>query len=425
MGQFNEFLDGKPDCFGRRLDATLDLSCGECRQKEPCLSAIWAVLSAAREGRLSADNYSTYELRDLRKRHAGISQLLAVDEEQIDRISKGLSIEVINGLCHRVLPPRPQERQEDALEWDALLAEVEGRTLVAIAAPLMAEHSAVVPSMPPKVVSVVASPKMAEPSAGEYRFPMPEGRPYQSRAGNALVAEMKRLVDRAFHLTPASGYAAVRESLCAIHIEMNLRQAHAPRFRPMHRMKRELHTVDERAESLDRQVIDLHWLAHSINKPISPVNNYPTILDDSPFDLSAAERFAQENWSPTSKVIHLHLSDDAQWENAVLQSDAIRKKWAVIERGDVRENNVVKQVGAPQIEQSLSVAVSNAGMRHVLSSIPGMVSTWKARKIAGESPARISRLIALMSGDKPRDRKAVARTIKSLDKYLDRVSVAR
>jgi hypothetical protein len=246
---------------------------------------------------------------------------------------------------------------------------------------------------------------------------MPVGRPYERHINDDLVRELKRLILLGFHATPALKYTAVRDEICGIHIEMNLRQQHAPRFRPMHRLARVLRTDDEVAESLDRQVIDLHWRAHSANKPTAPANNYPTIFDDNPFDLGAAERFAQEVWSHSAKAVHLHLTDDMQWENATIQIRNIQKVWATIDRG-YAHGDTVKQAGAPHIEKKLREAVRQRNKPQVERSIPGMVDAWKARKIVGDSPTRVAGLIALMTGNKPRDPRAVKRTLESFDAFF-------
>ena len=250
-----------------------------------------------------------------------------------------------------------------------------------------------------------------------YHFPLVSGRPYERLTNDQLARELERLLSRGFYSPSALGYATIRDEFCAIHVEMNMRQQHAPRFRPTHRLKHELFTDEERIEGLDRQVIDLHWIAHSSNKPVAPANNYPTIFNNKPFDLTAAERFAQETWSPGSKATHLRLTEEMQWQLAIIQTAEIRKAWALIEQGDVRGTQV-KQAGAPHVEQKLHEAIWRANKPQVAQHIPMMVSAWKARKIVGSGLAKIVAIDALINGRKPRDSRAMKRTLESLDRFL-------
>jgi hypothetical protein len=133
------------------------------------------------------------------------------------------------------------------------------------------------------------------------------------------------------------------------------------------------------------------------------------------FDFEMASRFAQLDWKSQTKVIHLHLTEDMQWEHALLQHPSIRDKWRTIENGDVRGDKV-KQAGAPHIESMLRQAMSNAP--HLKNYIPGLVLTWKARRIVGDSPMRITKIVALMNGKMPRDVSAIRRTLASLDRHL-------
>jgi hypothetical protein len=431
MNSFNAFIKDKPQCFGYRSDLVPDAPCRNCPHQIDCLAVVWAVLIAAGDTNSPTQNYYPSELSQFKDRHRQVWQINGIGINRQLRAVERVPAEIVECMRERVLPSREQRSVEFARELDDLTLDGE-RGPASRTAPPTIEHEAGT-TLPPTATQPVAATGVGAPttsplaatssavtasSGHSYQFPMPRKRPYEHHTNAELIAELKRLVVRAFHSTPALGYKAIRDEFCALHIEMNLRQQHAPRFRPTHRLKRELRTDEERAESLDRQVIDLHWRAISINKPASPANNYPTIFDSAPFDLAAAERFAQEEWPHPKKAIHLHLTEDMQWENAALQSSNIRQAWAVMERGDVREGHIIEQRGAPQIEQELREAVHRANNTQVVHSIPGMIDAWKAHQIAGNNPTKIARLIALMSGNKQRDRKAVMRTLDSLDKYL-------
>jgi hypothetical protein len=420
MSKFDAFIKDKPECFGYRRDlVSVDVPCTRCKHLKACLSSVWAVFDAVRSEKLPANDYSPIELREFRRRHRNVCDYYCRDADQ------KFPFEFVEHLHDRVLPRRSHSRSEvahgledslsddDTIESDSSDKDVDRQpvaTEIVIASHMTASPTALA------APTIIVAPKAVSAFTGTYHFPMPTGRPFNGHTNDDLTKNLARLV-MAFQVTPAFGYGSVRDELCAIHIEMNFRQQQAPRFRPTNRLRKKLHTAEEIAESLDRQVIDLHWLAHSANKPAAPANHYPTIFNNDPFDLGAAERFAQENWSPAVKAVHLHLTEEMEWANAIIQGQDTRKAWLLISSGDVRGDDV-KQEGAPHIEKRLREAVHRENRSQVTRSIPGMVDAWKARKIVGDSPVKIAAVVALMTGEKPRDPRAMKRTLKSLDAYL-------
>lgn len=287
-----------------------------------------------------------------------------------------------------------------------------------MAGPAISHGPVSVGSAPSPATTVkVDTEEAKDAKSGEYSFPMCMGRPYESDTNEQLVSRLTALLHAGFEAQPPQGYSAVREEICAIHIEANRRQQHAPRFRPMQRLEKEAVTQDQINAARDRQVIDIHWRALSRDKPSAFVNGYPTIYNDEPFDLAAAERFAKEKWTAQAKARHLHLTTQSQWENAVIQDESIRQKWRTIRVGNVR-GALVKEAGAPQIETRLREAAFPRNNLQMQMSIRGMVDAWKARKMIGSNVAAITRMIALMSGSKSRDPRAVTRTLVSLDRLL-------
>jgi hypothetical protein len=250
------------------------------------------------------------------------------------------------------------------------------------------------------------------PSLG-YSFPIPSDRKYLDCGTEDLKAALIDLVYHAFSHHRPTGYGTLRADLCAVHIELNKRQVIAPRFRAMPRLVKKPLSLDETDMALDRQVIDIHWRAFSQNKPIASIEKYIGIFRADDFDFHLAEKFCQEKWRPQVKVVHLHLSDEMQWEHSVLQRVGIRDKWRVIEFGDVR-GDAVKQKGAPQIEILLREMM--AGTPHLRPHIPGLVNVWKARRIVGDSPRQISRVVSSMTGEKPRDNSAIRKSLLTLDR---------
>ncbi|MYM42209.1 hypothetical protein, partial [Duganella qianjiadongensis] len=91
---------------------------------------------------------------------------------------------------------------------------------------------------------------------------------------------------------------------------MNLRQRHAPRFRPQPPLPQKAKSIAEQNLARDRQVIDLHWRANSINKPMVSVSKFEGIFDSEAFNFKLASNFAQLDWRQQTKVIHLRLTEE-------------------------------------------------------------------------------------------------------------------
>lgn len=245
-----------------------------------------------------------------------------------------------------------------------------------------------------------------------YRFPIPETVQYANYTNAALVDELECLIQRGCLTSASPNYQMVRRDICALHIEMNLRQHHAPRFRPLSGLPKKAEGNDEETLARDRQVIDLHWRANSTDKPMIPVADFPGIFDNERFDFDLAARFAELTWRQQTKTIHLHLTDDMQWEHAIIQAPSIRDKWRTIERGDVRGSKV-KQLGAPQIYTLLHQSMANES--HLRTHIPGFVRIWMAQRIVGDAPQRVARLVGLMTGERAKDASATRRSMRSVE----------
>lgn len=281
----------------------------------------------------------------------------------------------------------------------------------------MIRSSEFVASTLPKGLDAIIIPQVRRPVVTEsslpYSFPIPSDRQYLGCSTRDLKYILIGLVNQAFSHHHPTGYAAVRVDLCAVHIELNKRQIIAPRFRAMPRLSKKPLSRNETDMALDRQVIDIHWRAFSQNKPLASVEKYIGIFHADDFDFDLAEKFSQEKWRPQVKVVHLHLSDEMQWEHSVLQTAGIRDKWRVIEFGDVR-GDAVRQKGAPQIEMLLREMMG--GTPHLRPYIPGLVDVWKARRIIGDRPSQISKVVSLMTGEKRRDNSAIRKSLLTLDR---------
>ena len=261
-----------------------------------------------------------------------------------------------------------------------------------------------------------ASHRAGVTTTARYTFPTIAQRAHESYSDTALVEALSVLVAHAFQGVAPIGYGAVRTEICAINLEMNLRQRMAPRFRPMRKLVQKPQPGDETDMALDRQVIDLHWRAFSAEKPLAAIQDYNGIFDAPAFDFHLAARFAQEAWKLGAKAVHLNLTEEMQWEHAVIQIQNIRDKWRTLQYGDVTNGTEIKQRGMPQVESVLRTKMRNSP--HLSKHIPGLVRVWAARRIVGDHPARIARLESLMSGEKPRDPRAIKRSMRTLDARL-------
>jgi hypothetical protein len=307
-----------------------------------------------------------------------------------------------------VLNTKPEETIGGSLITEAANDDVEP-------APAMPEPTATA-STPSTVIPVPGKAPIVVP-ASAYRFPVPVGRPYEGRTNAELAADLKRLNTDGFEGQQALGYFLVRHDICAIHLEMNFRQQHAPRFRPLVRFLMKAVTLEHIAQSCDRQVIDLHWFANSSKKPRLAPEKYPTIFNSTPFDFVVAEQFAQEIWSAEVKAVALSLSDRLQWEAAIIQKAAIRDRWRVIKNGDVRGKEV-RQKGASHIAQALDDAMYKANRSNSIRHIPGMIDAWIASQMVGDKPKKVADMIAMMTGEKRLDVSAIAKRLTSLRTYL-------
>jgi len=462
------FVGGKPACFAvPQAFHPASVACMRCCNQNECGSVVAQIVEAIHNNSLTCGSMLKSKLRrfevalsywDDREKHSATTHSLSLleklvprsiaysdeqeegaaspgsqensptDAEVRDRISGELIASTVNVPADCEFEPTLDVSAHENGPQSPLSESIETAAppMVAGSLPPSAPSMELVPSTASAPSSAVKPTKIASMSTptSVYQFPMPEGRPYKARTNGELTAELDRLVFVGFHATPSSGYASIRAEICAIHIEMNLRQEHAPRFRPMQDIKKDLESQDQINQSLDRQVIDIHWMANSSIKPLAEVRKYPTIFNNDPFDIGAANQFAQEVWTPEVKAVDLSLSENMQWMNAIIQTAAIRNKWRVIKNGDKR-GAVVKQTGAPQIEKALRDAISESNRSGSLQHIPGMIDAWKASRIVGDKPKAVARMISLMTGKALRDDSAVRKTLTALDHYLGKPSKAK
>ncbi|MEK8046892.1 hypothetical protein [Ideonella margarita] len=135
------------------------------------------------------------------------------------------------------------------------------------------------------------------------------------------------IVAKALHGS-LTGYSKYREDWLSGQVTLNLQGKVAPLYRrPALRPAKIPVTREEALYSLDRQVIDLHWLhCTGFRFPIGQTQ-FATLLTDENFDWDLACDFALSLVKTEIKVTQwLSLDELSAWELASLQATATRKR---------------------------------------------------------------------------------------------------
>ena len=242
-----------------------------------------------------------------------------------------------------------------------------------------------------------------------YTFPGQVGRTYERLTDIDLMAALAKTIAGGFDASAPRApkdYAAVREAFCGIAIELNIRQAFAPRFRSVPPLPWKPKLGDETVFALDMQVIDIHWRAHSRYKPGSPPRGYESLFGNAPFDYDTACRFALQPLPMDMKVADTKLTESMTREHAVLQPKVIGDLWRSIRDGRVR-GAVITHLGAQHVEARLRE--STIDQPHLASHVPEWVIVWTAYRFVGEKPSQVARMVGLMTGRQAPDPSAVAK----------------
>jgi hypothetical protein len=210
--------------------------------------------------------------------------------------------------------------------------------------------SAEVSAMSPAASAGVPRPPSisAGTSSAPYRFPLPE--PYYALARERAVKQsddgLLRFIRKASELEEGGSllqYVRVRPVFCALSVELNARKLYPPRIRHARRIKPRApgakFTDDEKLISLDKQVIDLHWL-HSTGQG-RPEERWADLLSAERFDFDRAAAFVVKVGSAENKANALRLHRAVELELAVIQSKGARDMWREIQKVTT---NVIKAV---------------------------------------------------------------------------------
>lgn len=429
------FVAGKPDCFAiPQKYHGHSPTCERCPQYVVCGTITEQIVDAFEAGTLTDGAAIRGRIREFK-----IALKYWYERDTAKKVK--ISEQMLNALIPRSLAYMTEDDAKTALvssvpavpiaiddilvaeedDIDALLIQLAEETEVPKASlPVKAAaNPGNAPSMPASIAVLPPAPTARAASTTAvvgYKFPMPSGRAFKAKPNAELTTELQRLVDIVKQSDPFD-YASIREAFCAVSIEMNLRQQHAPQFRPLAPLNKKPVNEDERTMSRDRQVIDVHWRAYSADKPILMSHKYPSIFNTEPFVTLVAEKFASENLKPGMKVTDLVPSEAMQLEHAIIKESKYRDQWRTICFG-VQHGDTVKQDGAIHVETIIRNAINASSAPNRVNNIAGMLDAWKARKLVGSSPNKIARMIGLMTGENRRDASAVTKTLKSVDRHL-------
>ena len=213
-------------------------------------------------------------------------------------------------------------------------------------------------------------------------------------------------------------YSEIRTEVCAISIELNRRRRLAPRFREMRRPPKRVATSDDRLLSLDRQLIDLHWLHCNGWRQIVLCDrlHFRPLLRRKKFKVNLAEMFAEVPASANEKANWLMLPDEVAFQLAAIQTDRIRERFRIANLGDVRKGGV-HQIGRAQVIRMLGTSLSSTPQLY--AQIPRWSLIWMCSKLVGSNAEVLRRFHAIAEGlEKPLDRRDIIRRLAAAKKHI-------
>jgi hypothetical protein len=257
------------------------------------------------------------------------------------------------------------------------------------------------------------SPPLTE-AVGAAAFPVPYQRPYEGFTDAELMACFASVSSR---FKDSDKYIDVRELICCMSLELNQRQAWAPRFRGLPSLSSTPGGESARLYLIDMQIFDLHWRYWSKAKPSGEVNGFSDLFRSESFNFEMAVKFASRELPFPAKLADARLTPSMQIEHAVLQSDELRDKWRIIRKGRIHGGKV-DQWGTPQVQ-----AILEEGTRQhprLQRNIPAWLNVWQAAQLVGAMPQRVSYIVALMSGQPPIHRSATMHKLSTVKAYMEK-----
>lgn len=222
-----------------------------------------------------------------------------------------------------------------------------------------------------------------------------------------------------------SSYAAIRAEFCALSIEMNRRKLMAPRFRPQPKCPRNesARKASDKLASNDRQVIDLHWLKCRGFKNANLRSPYKKLFSDAVFDFGLATEFVTKTGRVSVKADEiLHLTRHEQLELAVIQSDAVRREFAILQTGFTDPNSGIR---TPARRIAITQRIKTAAHKNprLRGQIQAYETLWLARELADcHSPKHVREWLGLITGTEPLSRETIRGKLQTLRRILGEIA---
>lgn len=251
---------------------------------------------------------------------------------------------------------RSGDRAETAEEkWDRETEEIVAEIFDSIEPDSSSDTSGpalVAEPVPPASTEPVASPSVAPTAGATKPSAAPAGYHFPTSSSAALHGlDLNKLVDDLSRKRHAAGsalvsYWDVRDELCAVQLALNARGSQPPAFRATRRSPPSKSPNPEHvAISLDRKMIDLHWIhCRGFRRPLND-GKYRDLMTEDEFDFASAELFVTENWKTDVRVNKiLGLTEFEQWQMGVLVSDSVRKRRTQLENERVRIEQALRSL---------------------------------------------------------------------------------
>jgi hypothetical protein len=256
------------------------------------------------------------------------------------------------------------------------------------------------------------------PAESPYSFPPPEIPASIKAASNDwLVTELDRLCNawgpRGSRPAP---YHTIRQLVCHISLELNLRARVAPRFRGMRSPRPKkgfpIYPESDRLLSNDRQVIDLHWLhCRRVFMSIAE-RKWEGLANPADFDFELASAFVASIGYVSKKMAILGMGH-MEYELAALQSKSLVNRWRIIQKG--RDDASGRQFGVMDIRRAFEhAAVDTPG---ITDKIDDWVMLWQCWRLTTNLRV-LGPLYAVAAGVDMPDRSNLKRRLQTMKKYL-------
>ncbi|MEW8221950.1 MAG: hypothetical protein AB2729_06400 [Candidatus Thiodiazotropha taylori] len=150
-----------------------------------------------------------------------------------------------------------------------------------------------------------------------------------------IISSIIKMSQRGRGSSSSKTYDEIREGICSFNIILNERSLIAPVFRPFRKNTNRIGLNDEeKLLSLDRQVIDLHYLYIQHKSRVNPSDSeFKSLFTNEKFSFELAAEFALKEWKCGHKATEsLKLSDSIQEELSILRSRVIADRYRYVEK---------------------------------------------------------------------------------------------